>query len=60
MTQRQKAGWAIRRAEELLERNRSPIDTFEGVLNKGDVRALNTLLRIATKSLRPPQRKTAR
>lgn len=53
MKGRQAVRWAIQRAEELVQRNRDPIDTFEGVLNRADVRALNTLLRAANASLRP-------
>lgn len=53
MKGRQAVRWAIQRTEQLLERNRDPIDTFEGVLNRSDVRALNTLVRVANASLRP-------
>ena len=39
--------WALERAGELLERNASPYETFEGVLNRADVRALRTLVGLA-------------
>ncbi len=35
---------AATRAEEMLERNGNPCDTFEGVLNRRDVSALRTLV----------------
>lgn len=43
--------WAARRAQELIERNADPIDTFEGVLNRADVRALRLLKKFAMRSL---------
>ncbi|MFQ5664675.1 MAG: hypothetical protein ACE5HL_12695 [Terriglobia bacterium] len=58
MTRRQEIRSAIRLAEELVERNRNPLDTFEGVLNRSYVRALNTLVRAARASLRPRPRES--
>jgi hypothetical protein len=38
---------AIVRAKDMLERNANPCETFEGVLSRGYVRALRTLLALA-------------
>jgi hypothetical protein len=43
---------ALERARELLERNASPYETFEGVLNRADVRALETLVGLAEQFVR--------
>lgn len=53
---------AIVRAEEMLDRNASSYDTFEGVLNRGYVRALRTLIGLGEQFLAPgePISRTAR
>lgn len=53
----QQIRWSIRLAEEMVTRNRNPIDTFEGVLYGGYVRALKTLVRAAKRSLRRHRRR---
>ena len=42
---------ALKRTHELLARNVDPYETFEGVLNHWDVRALNTLAGFAEQAL---------
>jgi len=44
---------AIDRAIEMLERNADGCDTFEGVLNRGYVRALKTLINLGGNFLVP-------
>jgi len=44
---------AITRAAEMLERNADSCETFEGILNRGDVRALNTLIHLGERFLLP-------
>jgi len=39
------------RAKDMLKRNADPCETFEGVLNRGYVRALRTLVRLGEKFL---------
>jgi hypothetical protein len=56
MSDARRIRWAFRLAEEMVARNRNPIDTFEGVLYGGYVRALNTLVRTAKASLRARRR----
>jgi len=56
MTKRQEIRWAICKAEEMVARNHDRVDTFEGVLNRSYVRALNVLVRAADASLRPRRR----
>lgn len=43
--------WAVERGKELLARNANAIETFHGVLNRADVRALHSLVRFAERSL---------
>ncbi len=40
---------AIARAKEMLARNTDPCETFEGVLSRGYVRALRTLVTLGEK-----------
>ena len=51
---------ALERARELLERNASPYETFEGVLNRADVRALRTLLGLAEQFVARDNRQSGR
>jgi len=46
------------RARDMLERNADPCETFEGVLNRGYVRALRTFVRLGEQFLaaRKPNR----
>jgi len=48
---RKKLIWAVNRAEMLLVRNSCPHETFHGVLNQVDVRALRALANFAHKSV---------
>jgi len=43
--------WALKRTNELLARNIEPYETFEGVLNQMDVRALKSLVAFAERAL---------
>jgi hypothetical protein len=47
---------------DMLKRNADPCETFEGVLNRGYVRALRTLVRLGEQFLvaRKPDRHTVR
>lgn len=52
--------WALERARELLERNACPYETFEGVLNRADVRALRTLAGLAEQFVARHKRQSRR
>ncbi len=54
------ARWALERARELLERNASPYETFEGVLNRADVCALRTLIGLAEQFVARQERQPGR
>lgn len=43
--------WALKRTNELLARNADPCETFEGVLNRSDVRALKAVVGFAERAL---------
>jgi len=51
LKQKKELRWAISRANELLARNADPCETFEGVLNQWDVRALKTLVKSAEETI---------
>jgi len=51
---------AVFRTKHMLERNADPCETFNGVLNRNDVRALRTLLSLGESFLRRGTRITRR